>query len=210
MKLRKCGDTIIIYKTSAMGPTEVNIMEQAIVRSSNGDIYIDYLTGEVKHIEYDGDAFKNHVITKFDLPKGDLCAEYDILDLGYWRDNGEYDTSTMCYICGSHDSKRLTPLWAGGRGICDLCYEGWMALLPLSPGLGASSGPYYYKILKTTGQPRFVESRPKGPFIVEYIETIDNCGQERMHYLTLIVNSKIRYACDYRSCCGCMSVIEFV
>lgn len=61
---------------------------EAIVRSSNGDIYIDYETGAVKHI----DTFKDGSlpdITKFELP-GDKCVEYDILDLDFWLDNGRY------------------------------------------------------------------------------------------------------------------------
>ena len=61
----------------------------AIVRSSNGDIYIDAETGEVKHF----DSFEDctlPLISKFDLPE-EKSSEYDILELGYWLEDGNYE-----------------------------------------------------------------------------------------------------------------------
>ena len=60
----------------------------AVVRSSNGEVYIDYQTGEVKHIDLcEGGSLPT--ITKFELPD-DKCSEYDIIDLDCWLENGRY------------------------------------------------------------------------------------------------------------------------
>ena len=61
----------------------------SIVRSSNGNIYIDSETGEVKHF----DSFEDCVlplISKFELPDK-KAAEYDIIDLAYWLEDGTYE-----------------------------------------------------------------------------------------------------------------------
>ncbi len=58
----------------------------AIVRSSNGNIYIDFETGAVKHIDRfpEGELPE---ITKFELPE-EKAAEYDILELDFWTIDG--------------------------------------------------------------------------------------------------------------------------
>ena len=63
------------------------------------------------------------------------------------------------------------------------------------------TGPYYWKILKS-GKPRYIASKPKGKYVVEYIEEIGWFGQDKMHYLNLIVAESCVYRCDYRSVCG--------
>ena len=70
--------------------------QHAIVRSSNGDIYIHPETGEVEHI----DLFENGElpnITKFDLPN-QKSSEYDILELGFWLDDGKYVAKDESFI----------------------------------------------------------------------------------------------------------------
>ena len=62
----------------------------AIVRSSNGDIFIDFETGQVKHIDlFEGGELPP--ITLFELPKDDKASEYDIIELGYWLEDGNYE-----------------------------------------------------------------------------------------------------------------------
>ena len=64
--------------------------QHAIVRSSNGDIYIHPDTGEVEHIDlFEGGELPE--ITKFELPENDKASEYDIIDLGYWLEDGNYE-----------------------------------------------------------------------------------------------------------------------
>jgi hypothetical protein len=68
------------------------------------------------------------------------------------------------------------------------------------------SGPFYYKVLKD-GTIRFVESRPNGRHIKEYIETVSNFGQHKWHYLSLmepvISNGYVsKFECDFESLCG--------
>lgn len=145
----------------------------AVVQSSNGEIYINYHTGEVKHIDIrEGGSLPN--ISKFDIPEDDKCSEYDILDIGFWLDNGHYVSS---------------------RSHC-------LSLFPIAPDDGECVGPFYIKVLKS-GAIRFIESTPKGKHIIEYIERIDHYGQDKMHYLTLM-NAKHEpmCKCDVRTVCG--------
>ena len=64
------------------------------------------------------------------------------------------------------------------------------------------TGPYYWKFLKS-GELRYVEGKPKGKHIVEYLERIDYFGQDKMHYLSGVkTDGVIARECDYRSVCG--------
>lgn len=70
--------------------------DRAIVRSSNGDIYINFITGAVEHI----DTFPEcqlPSITKFELPD-EKASEYDILELGFWLEDGYYVTPDYDFI----------------------------------------------------------------------------------------------------------------
>lgn len=90
----------------------------AVVRSSNGDVYINYHTGEVRHIDlWKGGSLPE--ITKFELPE-DKCSEYDIIDLDCWLENGRYIRAF-----GSIFSK-----------------------MPLAPEGDNIVGPFYIKVLK--------------------------------------------------------------
>ncbi len=76
----------------------------------------------------------------------------------------------------------------------------------IAPEGGNARGPYFYKILKS-GELRFVESVPKGTHVIEYIESIDFYGQDKMHYLSLMKSDgygghTLTYKCDFRSVCG--------
>ena len=70
--------------------------QHAIVRSSNGDIYINYKTGEVEHIDLfpEGELPE---ITKFELPE-EKSSEYDILELGFWTKNGIFIMADYDFI----------------------------------------------------------------------------------------------------------------
>ena len=76
----------------------------------------------------------------------------------------------------------------------------------LAPDYGDIVGPYFVKVLKT-GEVRFIESFPKTKHIVEYLENIDYFGQDKMHYLTVMIpdgNGKFTKGrqCDFHSVCG--------
>ena len=62
--------------------------DRAIVRSSNGDIYINFITGAVEHIDQFPECQLPN-ITKFDLPE-EKAGEYDILELSYWTEEGQF------------------------------------------------------------------------------------------------------------------------
>jgi hypothetical protein len=64
-----------------------------------------------------------------------------------------------------------------------------------------ANGPYYWKLLKD-GTVRYLSNKPKGKHIVEYLERIDWHGQDKMHYLNLIIGNQVFYQCDFRSVCG--------
>jgi hypothetical protein len=181
-------------------------MKQAIIRSSNGNVYIDYFTGEVKRIDLEhGGSLP--AITKFDLPIHDKAFEYDILDLGFWLDTGQYITASNCQICHEHMKNPAAIIGYANINVCLKCFHKNKVAIPIAPEGDNVKGPYYYKILKTTGQPRFVESCPKGQHIIEYIERIDYYGQDKMHYLSLMKPDghggyTRTYVCDFRSVCG--------
>ena len=64
-----------------------------------------------------------------------------------------------------------------------------------------ATGPYYWKFLKS-GEVKYLENASKNKHIVEYVERIDYLGQDKMHYLNLVIGNQVFYQCDFRSVHG--------
>lgn len=95
----------------------------AIVSSSHGQITINYNTGYVISCVGDkkGELKK---IVKFDIEEyrkyyGKVHDSYDILNLGYWNNEGVYEDP--CQDWRENREERLSEEWAREWGCCDKC-----------------------------------------------------------------------------------------